>query len=86
MIIDKILDRYDGDAYNPKEFYLDMLAYGGYGIDISAAMDYGTEEDVKNVLCEYIDGEYNPLIKDFINKANWLVPDKGINWHEIVAI
>ena len=86
MIIDRILDRYDGDAYEPREFYWDMLSYGGHGVQISRAMDFGTEEDVKKALCEYIDGEYNPLIKDFINKADWLVPDNGVNWREIVAI
>lgn len=87
MIIDRILDRYDGDEYKPKEFYLEMLSYGGYyGNKISMAMDYGTEDDVKQALCDYIGTQYNPLIKDFIRKANWLVADNGVNWSEIVAI
>ena len=42
--------------------------------DITRAMDFGTEEDVKNALCRYIEkNEYNPLICDYIRKINWLV-------------
>lgn len=87
MIIDCILDRYDGVAYQPHEFYQNMMMYGGqHGIEISRAMDFGTESDIKKALCDYIGSEYNPLIKDFINKAEWLKSDAGIDWKEIVTI
>lgn len=78
MIIDRILDRKDnarhGECYDPKHFYLEMLNYGGcWGDSIAREMDSGTEEDVKNVLCDYIDRhEYNPLIKDYIRSVTWL--------------
>lgn len=83
MIIDKILDRKDyeewaqQDAYNAKDFYDECMQYSavfnGAFDYISLAMDYGTENDVKQALCKYIDdGEYNPKIKDYINRKNWL--------------
>ena len=86
MIIDRILDRKgfeeDGvmDYYNPREFYHDMMAYGGSGINIARAMDCGTEDDVRKELCGYIDrNNYNPQIKEFINKVNWICENKGGN-------
>ena len=79
MIIDLILDRkdnevFDGvDTYNANDFYFDCLAYGNIGDDITEAIDYGTEAQVKCALCKYIDvNEYNPEIKDYINSKNWL--------------
>ena len=79
MIIDRILDRYDGDAYDPKEFYDDMMSYEeGTDYKISRAMDSGEEEDIRRELCAYIDdAQYNPKIKDFINSVAWLEPDNG---------
>lgn len=38
MIIDRILDRYDGHFYKSQEFYRDMLDYEADSI--SNAMDY----------------------------------------------
>lgn len=79
MIIDRILDRkdneqYDGyDSYNAKQFYLDVLEYGRIGDQITEAMDYGDEKDVKSALCRYIiDNDYNPEICTFICSKNWL--------------
>ena len=78
MIIDKILDRYDAEKYGDfsycaHDFYIDVLAYGGIGNDITAAMDYGTEKDVTRALCEYIEkGGYNPGICDYIRARVWL--------------
>lgn len=87
MIIDRILDRYDGSDYNAKDFYNEMLAYGGYGTNISRAMDFGSEDDVRKALCDYIDfNQYNRKIKEFINKANWLVDDNGTDWCVYVQI
>jgi hypothetical protein len=73
MIIDKILDRKDGEPYKPESFYRGILDYGAIGHDITRAMDYGTESDVKKALCSYvIENEYNPNICKYINKQNWL--------------
>ena len=56
MIIDRILDRYDGDAYSPKEFYNYCNGLSYYGDKIAAAMDGGTENDVRAAIAEYISG------------------------------
>ena len=77
MIIDRILDRYDGEpdgaVYSPEDFYRDMVLYGEIGEDIARAMDFGTEEDVRRELCEYITAnEYNPEICEYINSRRWL--------------
>ena len=75
MIIDRILDRKDGHPYRAKEFYNDVFNYGEIGFDITRAMDSGSEKDVKKALCNYIMGEYNPKICDYINKVQWLEDD-----------
>ena len=77
MIIDRILDRYDGDAYSPKEFYNYCNGLSYYGDKIAAAMDYGTENDVKAAIAEYISGEYNPLIIAYVYSVSWLEPSPG---------
>lgn len=83
MIVDLILDRKDNeelcgkDTYSAKYFYLYCMKYnaifdGGYDY-ITLAMDYGTENDVKQALCKYIEeGEYNPKIKEYINSKKWI--------------
>lgn len=74
MIIDLILDRKDGQEYNPREFYFEVLDYGGiFAERITRAMDCGTEKDIKNQLCRYIiQCLYNEDICDYINSVNWL--------------
>jgi len=74
MIIDRILDRMDGEEYTPKRFYDAVRLYENPEYtDISMAMDYGEEKDVKRALCEYvIFNEYNPAICDYINSVSWL--------------
>lgn len=83
MIVDKILDRKDfeewaqRDAYEAKDFYNECMQYSaefdGAFDYITLAMDYGTENDVKQALYKYIDeGDYNPKIKDYISRKNWL--------------
>lgn len=77
MIIDLILDRKDGvfygDQYDAREFYTGCMRYGEIGWGIARAMDGGTEEDVKDALCQYIEkNDYNPLICDYIKAINWL--------------
>lgn len=73
MIIDLVLNRKDGKAYNPKEFYNEVSQYGSIGFDIADAMDSGTEEQVKRSLARYIVNEnYNLDIITYINSQNWL--------------
>lgn len=62
-------------AYDPHKFYIETLGYGGEsGGRISAAMDYGTEADVQNALCDYvIRNDYNPAICEYIRSVAWLV-------------
>ena len=41
--------------------------------EITAAMDYGTDADVRASLCRYIDQNgYNPEIKNYINSRRWI--------------
>lgn len=80
MIIDLILDRKDGTPYEPKRFYNSCMNYGGkFADEITRAMDAGTEEDVKAALCAYIDGEYNPEIKNYIHSVKWLEAENLLN-------
>lgn len=86
MIIDLILDRKDheeatgNDAYNPYAFYREVMSYESIfemDRDISSALDYGTEDDVRKALCKYIDDQqYNPEIKNYVNSKTWLEPIK----------
>ena len=76
MIIDLILDRKDGNEYNAREFYYEVLEYESTCIsdrEISRAMDGGTEQDVKKALCDYVINQgYNSEICYYINSVNWL--------------
>lgn len=66
-------------AYNARDFYMDCMGYFSVGCatqnaeEITAAMDYGTEDDVRRALCKYvIENEYNPDICDYINSRTWI--------------
>lgn len=76
MITDLILDRKEGSRYNPHDFYMYIGTsplYGGLSNPICYAMDYGTNKDVQNALCDYIaKGNYNPEIKHYIRSVNWI--------------
>lgn len=73
MIIDLILNRKDEALYSPEQFYKDVFNYGEIGWDITRALDAGTENQVKQALCQYIDNQgYSEHIKDFVNSVNWL--------------
>ena len=75
MIIDKICDAMDGD-YNPRDFYnyvSESESIFNSDWSISRSLDCGTNQDVQNALCKYIDvNGYNPEIKKFINKFTWV--------------
>ena len=65
-------------AYDPKRFYNKVFQYIGgcgneYAYRITLAMDYGTEEDVQNELCRYIEeNDYNNRICGYIRTRTWL--------------
>ena len=73
MIIDHILDRRDGDTYNPKQLYDDCMDYGEIGHGIASAMDSGTESDVKIELIKYVllNSYYHEICK-YILEVDWL--------------
>ena len=81
MIIDIILERKEGEEageeYDARAFYDDISEWVGlspvFAVDISSAMDCGTNEDIQAALCRYIDaGRYNPELKDWINSREWV--------------
>lgn len=77
MLIDLILDRRDGVSYSPSEFEEEVKEYcetfPSY-IPVYNALINGSEDEVKDELCRYIDDEWNGsrVIKDYINNVNWL--------------
>lgn len=78
MIIDLILDRKDGQTYDPQRFADEIRDYCEVFPDTNAgaildAMENGVEQRVRHELCEYIfAGDYNPEICDYINSVSWL--------------
>lgn len=84
MIIDLILDRRDNirdgyqDTFSFNQFYRDCREYAQDFDDeiqwkIVDTLDVGTNKEVQDVLCEYIDANnYNPQIKEFIRSMNWI--------------
>ena len=74
MLIDIILDRKDGNEYNPKAMYNYCMGYDYASYqNVTRALDAGSEEDVKRALCAYIvDNGYNLEILSFIMSLNWL--------------
>lgn len=77
MIIDLILDRRDGDPYDARKFYHEVMEYNSVFDNafnyILEAMDKGTDYDVKKALCKYIlDNDYNIEIMKFVLKSKWI--------------
>lgn len=62
--------------YSAQAFYTDVRRYeADFELEpqISLAMDYGTEADVKNALCQYIiRNEYNLDICKYIHSVDWI--------------
>lgn len=63
--------------YNVHDFYWQVHEYDcvfkGIGQNILNALDNGTEQDVKNALCNYVkNGQYNTDICEYINSVEWL--------------
>lgn len=76
MIIDCILDAVDFGEYNPKEFYDYLTEYYSnsvYSKAIARALDSGTNEDIQEAICQYIDANgFNTDIKIKVKSFNWL--------------
>lgn len=83
MIIDAILDRKDFeqddgiDIYDAHDFYIycmnESAVFDGIGEKITRAMDFGTNENVQDALCDYILKQgYNPTICDYVKSKNWI--------------
>lgn len=74
MIIDLILDRRDGQEYNPRQFYAEVMEYGGRDAErITRAMDADNEQATRVELCLYIiRNDYPGEICDFIRSVKWL--------------
>ena len=78
MIVDRILDRKDGEQYDAKDFYnycMKEAAIFGYyiGGEVMRAMDCRKNADVQEALCKYImEQGYNPDICDYIRSVDWL--------------
>ena len=84
MIIDLILDRENGKPYVPANFYRSVAEYDEAFPDIVrpilSALDGGEEEDVRRVLCDYVDEhDYNMALYSYINSVKWLEPDVKLN-------
>ena len=77
MLVDLILDRRDGVSYSPSEFEEEVKEYCETFpscIPVYDALMNGSEDEVKDELCKYIDDEWygSRVIKDYINSVNWL--------------
>lgn len=77
MIIDLILDAKDNYVVMPLDnFHKEYLRQEAevFGFDyILEAITSGSNKAVQKALCGYIDkNDYNPVIKDFINKSKWV--------------
>lgn len=88
MIIDRICDRRDGVAYNPRDFYYYLMeASDYYSQRISAALDGGENSDVQKALCEYIrDNGYKLELCGYVNKVDWINADKVYQFAEILQV
>lgn len=80
MIIDMILDRKDGFPYDARKAY-DYVSHEeqtikmGYGI--ARAMDSGTNADVQEALCKYVEEQgYNANLCKYILSVNWVDEEK----------
>lgn len=87
MIIDLILDRKNGATYNAEDFYRDIIGYENIfelSHDISVSLDFGTNTDVQQALCRYIDDHnYNPDLKQYICSVNWIIDTSEHNYNDL---
>ena len=78
MLVDLILDRRDGASYSPSEFEDEVKeccdTFPSY-IPVYKALICGSEDEVKDELCRYIDDEWygSPLVRDYILSNVWII-------------
>jgi hypothetical protein len=78
MIIDLILDRKDGEEYNARKFYNDVMGYYNTMPEIAGpiaeTLDGSEfEEDIRRELSLYvIANDYNFEIVKYIQSVDWL--------------
>lgn len=78
MLIDTICERREAEVAGMPYHAIDLYcsALDTHRHDVSSAMDYGTEDDVRNALCAYIDRNgYSPDLKTYIRSRVWLTDD-----------
>lgn len=92
MIIDLILDRYDGSNFDPVTMFKQCQDYGGFHGDMIATAYYnafkrgdlcrrGADAEIKRALKLYvIEQEYNLNILTFIDMCDWLVQSPGYDF------
>ena len=72
MLIDLILDRKDGQAYNSRAFYNACMGYAQTFpccLPVVRALDGGTEQDVISELCNYIQEQGIPPYITMLGEA-----------------
>jgi len=75
MIIDLILNRREGDAFNSKQFYKDVINYGEIGREIADAIAAKQETRIKRALSDYVkDQDYNLDIIEYVKSVKWIEP------------
>ncbi len=84
MIIDLILDRRAGCAFDPVSFAFEISDYNEVFPELAApilsALSSHVEQKVKHALCGYVFAAgYPPEICDYINSVNWLPVFRGRN-------
>lgn len=76
MLIDVILDRRDGVEYDPRELYSYLQEEGEvfpFYWDYARIMDEGTEEEMREALCEYVRQHgYRSELCEYIRSMEWL--------------
>lgn len=77
MIIDLILDRKDGEKYKSDAFYSELVEYEDVWPELACpivnAMNNGSEQEVRNELCNYIQRcGYDAELCEYINSVKWL--------------
>lgn len=76
MLIDKILDRRDGEEYSPRDLYNYLQEEGevfAFYWDYARIMDEGTEKEMQDALCEYVTASgYRLDVCDYVRSVDWL--------------
>lgn len=91
-LFDAVLDRVDGEPYDPREFYHyinGFAAIGGYNNyeRVAHEMDEGEEEDVQEAIIDYLrgsieddggdpNGDNANQLYDFVRNSTWITNDR----------